>query len=348
MMTVSVPATTYPDAADVLGFYSRLLERIRALPGVQSAATGTGVLQPLITRSTVFTIEGIPDPPPEERTEYPVETVSPGYFETVGMTIVQGRGFTAADHVDAPLAAVINETLARTTWPDQNPIGRRLRPGSEGSEVPWMSVIGVIRDAHRTEVTRAIRPEVYTSTLQFPPRTQTLLVRTVGEPPAIVPAIRRELQAIDPQLPIFGVTTLEQELARTFDRPRFQAVLFAGFAGIALLLATIGIYGVTSHAVGQRTHEVGIRMAMGAARRDVLQLIFVQHLRPALIGMVVGVVGAVLLSRFLRSLLFGVSATDPATFVIVVGVLLSVAAVACWVPARRATRVDPLVALRTE
>ncbi|HUE87286.1 MAG TPA: ABC transporter permease [Vicinamibacterales bacterium] len=348
MMTVSVPAADYRDASAVRGFYARLLERVRALPGVQSAATGTGVLQPLVARSTVFSIEGVPAPPPEERVEYPFETVSPGYFETVGMTVVRGRGFTDADHADAPPAVVVNETLARMGWPDQDPIGRRMKPGGEQSKAPWMTVVGVIRDAHRAEVTRAIRPEVYISALQNPPRTQTLLVRTSGEPNEMVPTIRRELQALDPQLPIFDVTTLEREVALTLSRPRFQAVLFAGFAGIALLLATIGIYGVTSHAVGQRTQEVGIRMAMGAARRDVLRLIFVQHLRPALAGLAAGVVGAVFLTRFLRSLLFGVSATDPTTFAIVAGGLLAVAAAACWIPARRATRVDPLVALRTE
>ena len=348
MMTVSAPAASYPDPRAVLSFYSRLLERVRAIPGVLSAATGTGVLQPLVTSSTVFSIEGVPDPPPDKQSEYPIETVSPGYFETVGMTIARGRGFTEADHADAPLVVVINETLARAGWPDQDPIGRRLRPGSGQSKAPWMTVVGVIRDAHRAEVTRVIRPEVYTSALQGPPRTQMLLVRTAGEPTAIVPAIRRELQAIDSQLPIFGVTTLERELAKTLNQPRFQAVLFTAFAAIALLLATIGIYGVTSHAVGQRTQEVGIRMAMGAARRDVLRLIVVQHLKPALVGLAAGVLGAVILSRFLRTLLFGVSATDPATFVIVAGVLLVVAAAACWVPARRATRVDPLVALRTE
>ena len=348
MMTVSVPSANYPDGPAVLAFYTRLLERVRALPGVESAATGTGVLQPLVAQSTVFSIEGVPPRPPEERVEYPIETVSPGYFATVGMTLVRGRGFTEADHADAPRAVVINETLARTGWPDQDPIGRRLRPGGEQSTAPWMTVVGVIRDAHRTEVTRAIRPEVYTSALQGPPRTQMLLVRTTGEPTAIVPSIRRELQALDPQLPMFGVTTLERELTLTLNQPRFQAVLFAGFAGVALLLATIGIYGVTSHAVGQRTHEVGIRMAMGAARRDVLRLIFIQHLRPALAGLAAGVVGAMFLSRFLRSLLYGVSATDPTTFVLVAGVLFAVAVAACWVPARRATRVDPLVALRTE
>jgi putative ABC transport system permease protein len=316
------------------------------LPGVESAATGTGVLQPLVTSSAVFTIEGKPVPPPEERVEYPVESVSPGYFETVGMTIVRGRGFTDADHADAPPVVVINETLAKQAWPGEDALGRRLSDGGDNS--PWMTVVGIIKDAHRADVTRAIRPELYTSILQATARTQTLLVRTAGDPNAIVSAVRRELQAIDPQLPLFNVTTLERELSLTLTQPRFQAVLLTVFASIALLLATIGIYGVTSHAVSQRTQEVGIRMAMGAARRDVLRLIFVQHLRPALAGLALGLLGAFALSRSLQGLLFGVGATDPMTFTLVGVALLAVAAVACWIPARRATRVDPLVALRTE
>jgi putative ABC transport system permease protein len=348
MLTVNLPATTYPGAPDVRAFYARLLARVRALPGVHSAGSGTGVLQPLVTNSGVYTIEGKPLPPQEERVEYPVEWVSPGYFETVGMTIVLGRSFTEADHADAPRVVIINETLARTGWPDQDPIGRRMRSGGEQSTAPWMTVVGVIRDAHRGAVTRTIRPELYMSALQATPRTQMLFVRTAGEPNAIVPALRREVQAIDPQLPIFGVSTLERELALTLTQPRFQAVLLAVFAAIALLLATMGIYGVTSHAVSQRTQEVGIRMAMGAARRDVLRLILLQHLRPALTGLVLGLIGAVILSRSLQSLLFGVSATDPATFVLVAMTLLAVAAVACWIPARRATRVDPLIALKAE
>jgi ABC-type antimicrobial peptide transport system permease subunit len=211
-----------------------------------------------------------------------------------------------------------------------------------------MTVVGLIRDAHRADVTREIRPELYTSSLQSTSRTQTLLIRTAGDPRAIVPSVRRELQALDPQLPLFGVTTLDRELALTLTQPRFQAVLLAGFAAIALLLAWIGIYGVTAHAVSQRTQEVGIRMAMGAARKDVLRLIFVQHLRPALIGLALGLIGAFALSRSLQSLLFGVGATDPMTFTLVGFALLVVAAAACWIPARRATRIDPLIALRTE
>jgi putative ABC transport system permease protein len=321
---------------------------VRALPGVTSAATGTGVLQPLVTNSGVYSIEGKPLPPPEEREEYPVEVVSPGYFATVGMQVVRGRAFTDADHADAPRVIVINETLARAAWPDSDPLGRRMRAGGEDSQAPWMTVVGVIRDAHRADVTRTIRPELYMSALQVTPRTQSLLVKTAGAPSGIVALVRREVQALDPQLPVFNVTTLEDEIAETLTRPRFQATLLAGFAAIALLLATIGIYGVTSHAVSQRTQEVGIRMAMGAARGDVLRLILLQHLRPAMLGLAIGVVGAIALSGFVRSLLFGVSATDPVTFVLVSLGLLAVAAAACFVPARRATRVDPLVALRNE
>lgn len=348
MMTVSLPATSYAGPEDVRAFYVRLLERVRTLPGVVSAATGTGVLQPLVTNSGIFSIEGRPLPPPEERIEYPIEVVSPGYFATLGMQIARGREFTDADHADAPRAVVINETLARVGWPDQDPLGRRIRGGDDSSQAPWMTVVGVIRDAHRADVTRSIRPELYLSSLQVVPRTQTVLLRTAADTNLVVPAVRREVQALDPQLPIFDVTTLEQELAGTLSQPRFQAVLLTGFAAIALLLATIGIYGVTSHAVGQRTQEVGIRMAMGAARRDVLWMILRQHLRPAAVGLIVGVAGAIALTRFLRSLLFGVSATDPATFALVAAILLGVAAAACFIPARRATRVDPLAALRAE
>ena len=348
MITVSPPVATYAKPPDVIGFYARLLERVRALPGVESAASGTAVLQPLVANSGIFSIEGQPLPPPEERIEYPVEIVSPGYFETIGMTIVRGRAFTEADDANVPRVVVINETFARLAWGTDDPIGRRIRPGDETSQAPWQTVIGVIRDAHRAEVTRAIRPEVYSSTLQVTPRTQTLFVKTTGDPDAMVSSIRRELQAIDPQLPMFRVTTLEREIGVTLAQPRFQAVLLAVFALIALLLATIGIYGVTSHAVGQRTQEVGIRMAMGAARRDVLRLMLVQHLKPAVIGLLLGLAGAFVLSRFLQSLLFGVGATDPATFALVAATLLLVAAIACWIPARRATRVNPVVALRAE
>ena len=345
---VSVPASGYPDVNAVRGFHARLLERVRAIPGIESAGSTTGVLQPLLANSTVFTIEGRPLPPQEERVEYPFEAVSPGFFETIGARLVAGRTFAAQDRDGAPGVVVVNETLARQGWPGQDPIGRRIRPGGEQSQAPWETVIGVIADVRRADVTKPVRPEVYFSSLQRSPRTQVLVVRAAGDPAAILPSIRRELQALDPQLPLFAAGTLDAEIGRTLTAPRFQSTLLAMFAVIALLLATIGIYGVTSHAVGQRTQEVGIRMALGARAADVLGLMLRQHMLPAIAGVGVGIAGAIALSRYLRTLLYGVGATDPLTFGLVALTLVIVALAACWIPARRAARIDPLLALRAE
>ena len=347
-MRVSLPGAQYPGPNEVRAFYGRLLDRVRALPGVESAATGTGILMPLLANSGIYSIEGKPLPPPEQRVEYPVESVSPGYFETLGISLQSGRTFTSQDHGDAPRVAVINETLARTGWPGQDPIGRRLRAGGENSTAPWLTVVGVIRDVKRADLMRGVRPELYFCALQFTPRTQMLVVRTAGDPNAIVPAVRAEIRALNPQLPLFATGTLSAAVAETLTSPRFRAILLAGFAAIALLLATIGIYGVTSYAVSQRTQEVGIRMALGAGSRSVLALIVWQHLLPAFVGVVLGMAGALLLSRSLSGLLYGVGGVDPVTFAVMGAGLLGVAAVACWIPARRATHVDPLAALRSE
>jgi putative ABC transport system permease protein len=344
-MTISLPATMYSGPAEVRAFYDQLLDRLRALPGVESAAAGSGILQPLVTSSAVFEIEGRPLPPPEEQVEYPLEVVSPGYFETLGMALASGRTFSSRDHGDAPRAIVINETLARHGWPGQDPLGRRLRFAGDGEN--WMTVVGVIRDVRRADLMRGVRPELYLSALQFPRRTQMLIVRTAGEPGAAIPMIRREVRALNPQLPLFATGTLSASLARTLTPPRFRAILLAAFAAIALLLAGLGIYGVTAHAVSQRTHEVGVRMALGARRADVLKLMIAQHLMPAFAGVIVGLAAAVVMSRWLRSFVYGVGVTDPATFVLMGAALLAVAAAACWIPARRAMRVDPVIALRT-
>jgi predicted permease len=346
--TVSPPVASYPNALAVRGFYQRLLERVRAMPGVESAALTSDVLQPLVTNSTVFSFEGQPFPPPEERVEYPFETVSPGFFETLAFHLVGGRTFTDQDHADAPRVVVINETLARMAWPNQDPLGRRMKSGSPQSQSPWMTVIGVIQDAVRSDVKREIRPELYMSALQFTSRTQTLVVRSAGDPAALLPALRREVQTLDPQLPLFEAGTLAEQVSTTLSQPRFQATLLAWFAAIALLLATVGIYGVTSHAVNQRTQEVGIRMALGAQGMDVLALLVFQHLRPALVGIAIGIGTALILGQSLRSLLYGVSAADPVTFVLMAVALVGVCILSCLIPSRRAMRVDPLEALRGE
>ncbi|HYT77257.1 MAG TPA: ADOP family duplicated permease, partial [Vicinamibacterales bacterium] len=346
--TVSLPGSVYRTPEAVRAFYARFIERVRAVPGVESASTATGILLPLLANSGTFAFEGKPLPPPEQRPEYPTEYVSPGFFETIGARMAAGRSFQEQDSDRAPLVAIVNETLARSVWPGEDPIGKRLKPGDGNDNQPWATVIGVVRDLRRGDVKRPIRGEIYGSTLQVTPRTQILVFKTAGDPSAVMSSIRRELQGIDPQLPLFRVTTLGAQLSDTLNQPRFQATLLGGFALIALLLAAIGIYGVTSHAVSQRTQEVGVRMAMGAGRHQVRLLILQQHVAPALIGVTVGLLGAFALSRFLTSLLYGVRAVDPLTYALVSLSLILVAIAACWVPASRAMRVDPLVALRAD
>ncbi len=344
---LSLPAAQYPTVTVGQAFYAQLLERVRALPGVEAAAMTTGVLLPEVANSTVFEAEGRPLPPPEQRIEYPFETVSTGYFEALGIPLVAGRTFRDSDTADAQQVVIINESLAKRDWPDQDPIGKRIRPAG-GDDNSWMTVVGVIRDLRRSDVTRTVRPEMYFPLLQSPTRTLTLVVRTAGDPQAIIPALRAEVRQLNPQLPLFATRTLASELSETMEEPRFRAVLLAGFAVIALVLAAIGIYGVTAHAVGQRRHEVGIRMALGARGTDVLGLMMKQHLKPAIIGIVLGVIGAIGVSRSLETLVFGVAAADPLTLAGMGLALVLVAAVACWIPARRATTVDPLVALRVD
>ena len=349
LATVSLPGTTYANQEAVRAFYNRFIERVRAVPGVESAALTSGILIPLLANSSTFAFEGKPLPPADQRPEYPVEAVSPKFFETIGARMAAGREFTDQDHDRAPLAAIVNETLAKAIWPGEDPIGRRLKPGDGTDTNPWYTVVGVVKDLRRADdVKRSIRGEIYRCTLQRTPRTAIVVYRASGTPSALIPSIRRELQSIDPQLPLFRVTTLNTQIAGTLDQPRFQAMVLAGFATIALLLATIGIYGVTSHAVSQRTQEVGIRMAMGAERSHVRRLILRQHVTPALIGIAIGLAGALALSRFLTSLLYGVRAIDPLTYGLVALSLIVVAVAACWVPAQRAMRVDPLVALRAD
>jgi putative ABC transport system permease protein len=349
MATVSLPGTTYRTPEDIRAFYRRFIEKVRAVPGVESAALTTGVLMPLLANSGGFSFEGKPTPPPDQRPEYPFEFVSPGFFETIGAKMAAGREFTEQDHERAPQVAIVNETLARSVWPNEDPIGKRLRSGDGADGQPWATVVGVVKDLRRgDDVKRRVRPEIYASSLQVTPRTETLLVRTAGDPTGIMSSVRRELQAIDAQLPLFRVTTLEAQLSATLSQPRFQATVLGGFGVIALLLAAVGIYGVTSHAVGQRTQEVGIRMAMGAGRREVRLLILRQHVMPALVGVGIGLAGAIALSRLLTSLLYGVGAVDPVTYAVVAISLITVAVAACWVPANRAMRVDPLIALRAD
>ncbi|MGH9815260.1 MAG: ABC transporter permease [Candidatus Acidiferrales bacterium] len=349
-MSLSLPSQKYREAADVRSFYGRMLEDVRALPGVESAALTTGVFMEALPNSTVFTIEGRPPDPPGQFIEVPFDMVSVGYFETLQVAPVAGRVFNESDQAESLRVAMINQSMQETFWPGQDPLGKRFSFDNPGPDARWITVVGVIRDLRRRDDLRAaIRPEIYLAHAQSPQRRMTLLVRSAGANGAGVPAaVRSIVGRIDPEQPLFGVTTLAEMQARTVTLPRFTAILLGLFAGVALLLAVVGLYGVLAYSVSRRRHEIGIRMALGAQRADVVRLVLRSGLGMTLGGLALGVIGAAILTRWMESQLFGITPTDPWTFVMVAATFVSVALLACYVPARTASRVDPVIALRYE
>jgi putative ABC transport system permease protein len=352
-MQVELPAQKYPDQARRSAFYTELTSRIEALPGVNSAAVTNWI--PLVRQgdSIGFSIEGRPDPAPGQGKRPTVVTrvTSPHYFQTMGIQLMQGRVFNEQDKVDSPAVAVINETMARRFWPGEDPVGKRITPGSLTSPDPddWLTIVGVAKDVRQFELVADPKPQMYISYAQagfFAPR--HLVVSTAVEPLSLAASVRRTIWEIDKDQPVSNIRTMEDVLSDSIARQRFSMLLLGIFAAVALVLAAVGIYGVMSYSVAQRTREIGIRMALGARRGDVLMLTVGGGLKLVLIGVVIGLVAAFVLTRVMSSLLFGVSATDPTTFVIISLILVSVAVLASYIPARRATKVDPMVALRYE
>jgi putative ABC transport system permease protein len=338
----------YTDRARRATFYTELLSRVEALPGVRSAAFTSWI--PLIKQgdSIGFSIEGRPDPPGKRPTVV-TRVISPNYFSTMGIEFLKGRQFEEQDRAGAPMAAVINETMARLFWPDDDPIGKRFTPGSPGPDATWLSIIGVVKDVRQFGLNADPKPQMYLSYMQagiFKPT--YLVVRTDVEPLSLAAAVRGAVWEIDKDQPVSNVRTMEDVLSGSIARERFSMLLLGIFAAVALVLAAVGIYGVMSYSVAQRSHEIGIRMALGAQRSDVLKLAVGQGLNLLLIGVVIGLAAAVILTRVMSSLLFGVSATDPTTFIIISLVLISAGVLASYIPARRATKVDPMMALRHE
>lgn len=286
------------------------------------------------------TIEGY-QPQPGERLAFDFNAVSPDYFRTLGIPLTRGREFTARDAQDAPRVIIVNEATAQRYWPGQDPIGRRTSRGE---------VVGVAANSKERGLTEDTRPTIYLPLLQnYAPESEvTLQARTAADPHTLLAAIRRELQSLDAALPVYNVGTLADQKDGSLYTERAAATLLALFAALALLVAAIGIYGVLSYGVTERTHEMGIRLAHGAQPRDLFRLVVGQGMLLTVIGLAIGVGASFVLTRLIQRLLFGVSATDPLTFAVIPLVLAAVALVACWVPARRATRMDPLVALRHE
>jgi putative ABC transport system permease protein len=349
-MQVPLPRTKYSENEQRLGLYEQLLARVEGVPGVESAALASSLPPDIQTLWNPFSIEGRPPRPDSELPVGDFILVTPEYFRAMGVPILRGRAFNDADREGAPLVCVVNQTLARQFFPGEDPLGKRLKQGgTDHPQNPYMEIVGVVGDVKYEGLEAKTEPAYYLPFAQNGWGDMSLVVRSsVTDPAALVPAVRGELRALDPELPVAGVRTADELLTRSVAQPRFRTLLLAVFSAMALVLAAIGIYGVMSYTVARRTHEIGLRMALGAEGRDVLRLVVGQGVRLTLVGVLLGLAGALLLTRVLSGLLFGVSATDPLTLVCVPLLLAFVALLACYVPARRAAKVDPLVALRYE
>jgi len=329
-------------------FRNELLERLRAVPGVTQAAI-TFVLP--IDGSQWNSIFIVSNKPVPERAKLPSSAftpVTPGYFETVGMRLLRGRYFDGHDSENAASVAVVNESFAKRMWPDENPIGQSLKQGWPEDRGSWREVVGVVADVKFNGLTAETPLQVYLPIDQEPVRDLALVARTSGDPASLLPTVESLVHDLDRDLPLFGKRTMDQILESSMARERMSMIVFMVFAAVALALASIGLYGVVAHGVTERTHEIGVRMALGADPRHVLSLIVGQGLVTTIAGIAVGLVGALALSRTIEGLLFGIESTDPATFAAVVALLFVIALTACTIPAWRATRVDPTRALRAE
>ena len=337
-----------PFAADSqrVNYFERVLEQARSVSGVEQAAIASEFFiggNPEQTVTVEGSMRGAPD-----RLRFRSDEITPDFFDTVGAPLFKGRTFSAADNANAPRVAIVNEVMARRLWPGQDAVGRRFKLGLPDSDNPWFTVVGVAGDMRRQGPEQDPIPQMFEPLAQNPSRLVTLLVRTSTDPRSMMAAIQAAVRGVEKDAPVYGVTTLEERLGVFHAQRRFQTWLLLAFALVALLLAAIGIYGLIRYSVAMRIREIGIRMAVGAQRGDILRLILREGLTLSCIGLVLGLIGAAWLGQLLSGLVFGITPTDPPTFVAVSVLLTAVAAAACYLPARRAARVDPVAALKYE
>jgi putative ABC transport system permease protein len=341
-----LPAAKYRSDAQITRFMADALDRIRAVPGVRSAALVNSVPLSGNWATTTYQLDGQPPAPAGELPTAQWNAVTDGYFETMRMPLLRGRAFTSADREGALPVAIVNQELARRAWPARSPLGQRLR--IVGAPEVWVTVVGVVGNAKQFTMTEPVAPQVYQPKAQAPGIFSSVVARTDGDPMALAGPLREAIWSLDRDQPVWKIRSLESLLERDVAPPRFTTKLAGSFAALALVLAVVGVYGVMSYAVGQRTREIGIRMALGARGAEVVRMVVMRGLRVIGIATVLGLAVSSLAARLIRSLLYGVSATDLPTFAIVPAVLAVVAALACYVPARKAARVDPVAALRSE
>jgi putative ABC transport system permease protein len=349
-LDLGLTPTQYPNGAAARAFWRQLLAGVRALPGVESAALGTNVpLTDSHARGDI-TVEGMPLPAPGSFPHPDRHMVSPGYLRTLGVRLLGGRDFADADSETAPKVALVNARLARDLFPGQDAVGKRFlhgRPEPKGKP-EWVTIVGVVDDTRMYGLANPSRLEIYRPMAQAAPDEMDLIVKSRVEPAALTSSIRSVLASIDRNQPISSVTTMDQLVADSVGSRRLTLILLGVFSALALVLAGIGIYGVISYSVAQRTQEIGIRMALGADRADIMRMVLLQGARIAATGLIIGIVAAFGLTRYLEKLLFSVNPGDPATFAAVALVLAAVALLACYIPARRTLQVDPMTALRYE
>ena len=329
-------------------FFVDLLPRLAAIPGVQSAGISSGLPIDGSNWNSVFIVSGKPVPPRADLPSSAFTPASAGYLETLGTRLLRGRLLDARDNATSPHTIVVNETLAKKMWPGEDPIGQRLKQGWPEWKTPWREVVGVVADVKLEGLAEPTPMQVYLPIAQEPPEDFAIAVRTAGDPQAARSAVEAAVRSLDRDVPTYSVRTMDELVGSSTARERMSALVLVVFAAVALVLASVGLYGVVAHGVTERTHEIGVRMALGAKTADVLALVVGQGLATTIAGVAIGLAGAVALSRAIQSVLFGVKATDPATLAAVVAILVSVALVACYIPARRAILVDPTAALRSE
>ena len=347
---VHLPAITYPKNENIIAFYDRFLERLRALPGVESASAIIPL--PLSGSNMVTDFDMEEHPLPEgQRPGAPVRIIGTDYFKTTGIPLRQGRAFDQNDRMDSPPVVIVNERFANKFFPGRKVIGKRIKPGfaADNSGEKMREIVGVVGNVKHLSLKNEDSPEMYLPRTQIPFDIMSIVIRTnVSNPNTLTSAVRKELAGMDATIPLRSVRVFDEYISRSLARPRFNALLLSVFAGTALILTAIGIYGVIAYSVSQRTNEIGIRMALGAAQSTIFRLVVGQAMTLVGISLVLGLIGAFGATRLLNSLLYGVRAWDPLTFVAIVFLVSIVAFLAAWLPARRAARVDPVVALRAE
>jgi putative ABC transport system permease protein len=346
-MEVALPPSSYagPNAA---AFFETLVGRLSGLPGVIVAGATSSLPLSGVENLAQVTIEGAPRPEPGQEIVADYRVVTPGYFAALGIPLVEGSPLPDQLRADGPRVAVINRTMASTWWPGQDPVGRRIKLVPYEQDAPWYTIVGVVGDTRHAGLDSALRPQVYVHQRQAPSVQMALVIRTSGDPMSLTGPARSAVFAMDPNQPVAGVRTMDDVIAASVSNRRFQMFLMAVFSVLAVTLAVVGLYAVVAYSVAERIQEMGVRLALGARPMDLLGLVLKDGLKLVTAGVAIGIGAALALTRFLGSLLFGVDARDTATFVAVAVVLLLAGLVGCLIPARRAMRVDPATALRSE